>query len=259
MARSGADAERRRAQIAALLQRQPRVSNADLARRFRTHIMTVRRDLETLEREGRVVRCYGGAVPAHRITLEFAFDARYQRRIAEKQRIAEAAAALVRGGQVLFLDTGTTTLEVARAVARRAMKCRVATSSLVVASALWACQTVELHLIGGQVRQGSPDMVGPAGEILLGMLTADIAFLGSDGLDPATGSYADDFETARVTTCMAEHARRVVVVSDAEKLGRRGGVRCLPIKRLQTLITDRSADRVLVARLRRAGVEVILV
>lgn len=234
------------------------VSTAEMARRFGVSAMTIRRDLQAIEEAGGAVRRYGGAIAARRITFEFAFDERHQQHLDEKRRIGQAAAELVEGGQTIFLDTGTTTLEVARAVARRGVRCSAVTSSLVIASELWGQATVELRLVGGRVREGSPDLVGPETALALEKLTADIAFVGSDGIDPARGCFAMDSETAQVAECMCRHARRVVVVADASKLGGAGAVRFLAIETMKELITDASADKSAVALLRKKGVKTTL-
>jgi len=259
MARSAAQAEQRRRELTRLLARDGRVLTGRMARRFRVSPMTIRRDLCALERAGVAVRSYGGAVAAQRITFEFAFDARRRRHLGRKRRIGREAAARVRDGQTVFLDTGTTTLEVARALARTATDCTVVTSSLVIASELWAAANIELMLLGGRVRRTSPDLAGPGTELLLEKLTADLAFLGSDGIDPARGCFAGDAEAARIAERMAAAAGRVVVVADSSKLGAASAVRYLTPDAMDELITDRGADEAAVDALRRAGVEVTLV
>ena len=192
MARSGAQAEERRRKLARLMAAGREVSTTRMAERFGVSPMTIRRDLRALQEDGVAVRSYGGAIGAQRITFEFAFDERRRRRLREKRRIGKAAAALVEPGQTVFLDTGTTTLEIARALARSDVACQVVTSSLVIAGELWARPGCELLLLGGRVREGSPDLAGPATELMLDRLSADLAFVGSEGVDPARGSFAAD-------------------------------------------------------------------
>ncbi len=234
------------------------VSTTRMAERLGVSPMTIRRDLKALEDAGVAVRSYGGAVGAQRITFEFAFDERRRRRLREKRRIGKAAAAFVQPGQTVFLDTGTTTLEIARSLARSDVPCMVATSSLVIAGELWGRPGCELLLLGGRVREGSPDLVGPATELMLDRLTADLAFVGSEGVDPARGSFAADLETAQVAGRMARNAARTVVVADDSKLGRPGPVLYLPVADMTELITTRGADLSVVRRLRRRGVKVHL-
>jgi DeoR/GlpR family transcriptional regulator of sugar metabolism len=241
---------RRREALRAMLSRGEAVATTALARRFGVNGITIRRDLTDLQREGTVVRTHGGAVPAQRITFEFALEERRRRRLDEKRRIGAAAARRVREGQTLFLDTGTTTFELARALVAAAPPCRGATSIL------WGRPGIELHLLGGRVRDGSPDLVGSGTELMLDRLAADLAFVGSEGLDPARGNFAEHVDAARVTERMAANARRVVVVADQSKLGKTGPARCLAIAEIDELITDRGADRRIVAALRARGVKV---
>ena len=259
MPRSPAQALRRRRLLGETLAGRRRVSVAAAARRFGVAPMTIRRDLRALEETGLAVRCYGGAVAAQRITFEFAFDQRRRKRLAEKKRIGDKAARQVRTGETVFLDTGTTTLQVARALAGSDVSCRVATSSLLIASELWANERIELILLGGRVRKGSPDLVGPGTEVMLERLSADVAFLGSDGIDPARGSFAMDIEAAHVAERMAAAARRAVVVADSSKLGATSAARYLRTHDMDELISDRAADGSAVAALRRRGVKVTLV
>ena len=259
MARSSAQLEKRRRELLERLGRGESISTTRMARRFGVTAMTIRRDLKALAADGALLRCYGGGIAARRITFEFAFDERRQKHLAQKRRIGRKAATLLAGRQTVFLDTGTTTLEVARALAARDTPFKAVTSSLVVASELWGRERIELMLLGGRVRPGSPDLAGPATEDMLEKLTADVAFLGSDGIDPKRGSFAGDFESASVARRMAESARRAIIVADASKLGRSGAVRYLSTEKMPELITDRAAPKAVVAALRRRGVRVTLV
>lgn len=259
MPRGPAQARRRQRELAERLARGEPVATTEMAERLDVNPMTIRRDLEALERSGLAVRCYGGAVPARRISFEFAFDERHRQRLESKRRIGNAAAGRVRGNQTVFLDTGTTTLETARALAGRGVPFSAVTSSLVIASELWGRDAVDLLLLGGRVRNGSPDLAGPATEVLLDRLTAHVAFLGSDGVDPERGFFAEDLETARVSERMVANAERVVVVADSSKLGRAGGVRFARREEVDEIITDREAARSVIASLRRAGVMVTAV
>jgi len=259
MSRTPSQAESRRRELAQVLSQDGEVSTAAAAERFGVSEMTIRRDLGVLEQSGVAVRSYGGAVAAQRISFEFAFDERRRRNLPQKRRIGRHAAGLVEPGQTVFLDTGTTTLQVAVALSAISVRCTVATSSLVIASTLWGKEAVDLILVGGRVRRGSPDLVGPGTELMLDRLTADVAFIGSDGVDAARGSFAGNMETARVAERMAANARRVVVVADASKLGAAGGARYVAADGMDELITNRGADTEQVKALRAHGVRVTLV
>jgi DeoR family transcriptional regulator of aga operon len=259
MTRSPAQAERRRRELTELLSRDGDISTTEAARKLGVSAMTIRRDLKVLEDAGILVRRYGGAVARQRATFEFTFDERRRKRTEQKQRIGAEAARRVQPGWTVFLDTGTTTLEIARSLAAANIRCRVVTSSLVIASLLWGHPDIELVLVGGRVRHGSPDLVGPGTGLMLDMLTADIAFIGSDALHPERGSFAGDFDTADVAERMVANARTAVIVADSSKLGLAGPARYLRTEDIRELITDHGADQSAVTVLRRRGVSVTLV
>jgi DeoR/GlpR family transcriptional regulator of sugar metabolism len=259
MAAHSTQVQKRRRELTRMLSSNGEVSTAGAAERFGVSQMTIRRDLDALEESGVAVRAYGGAVAAQRISFEFAFDERRRRNLSEKRRIGACAAAMIEPGQTVFLDTGTTTLQVAEALSADPVGCTVATSSLVIASTLWGKGAIDLILVGGRVRRGSPDLVGPGTELMLDRLTADVAFVGTDGIDPARGSFAGDMETARVAERMAANARKVVVVADGSKLATAGSARYVATEGIDELVTDTGATREHVEALRERGVEVTLV
>lgn len=259
MARSAAPAKKRMTELAELLSRQENVSTSELAQHFGVSEMTIRRDLKQLEKSGLALSCYGGAVAARRITMEFNFDERHRTNLKQKERIGAAAADLVKDGQTLILDTGTTTLELARALAKRNIRVSIYTTSLVIASELWGKEHITLYLLGGQVRSGSPDLAGPLAEIVLERVTVDFAFLGSDGIDPQRGSFAADLETARISERMAVCAKRLVVIADSSKLGRPGAVRYAGFDQIDLLITDKAAPKEHLKTLKKRGVDVTCV
>jgi len=239
-----------------ILRSKKDVSTFDLASRFNVSEMTIRRDLKQLEAEGIAIPCYGGAVAAQRITFEFNFEKHRRTHLKEKKRIGEAAVDEIKSGQTIFLDTGTTTLELAKAMTNESIQFTVVTASLAIASELWARSNITLQLLGGQVRGSNPDLVGPLTELMLEKLTADIAFLGSDGVSPSRGSFASDLETARIAERMVACAKRVIVVCDSSKIGRVGLVRYAGLNELNFLITDNNVDRSMLNRLTTRGLKV---
>ncbi len=252
-------ARQRQAQLAERLARGQTITVTEAAREFRVAAMTIRRDLAALAESGKAMRCHGGAVDSRRVRFEFEFSERQRTNSDAKRRIGRAAAGRVTAGQTVILDTGTTAHEVARALVRAHIPCTVITNSLVQAAALWGNSHVQVMLTGGKVRGHSPDLIGPAAERVLEMLTADIAFLGSDGIDPQRGCFATDIEASAVVRRMAASARKVVVVADSSKLGHAGGAHFLPVEAMHELITDRKAAPAAVHAVREKGVRVTLV
>ncbi len=232
----GIESHPRHRRILELLARDGEVSVQQLSSLFAVTPMTIRRDLEALEREGRLTRTHGGAVYSQRAVIEFAFLERGREHQAEKQAIAREAARLVEPGMRLVLDTGTTSLAVAHRLTGTP-RLTVLTTSLAIASALHAHENIELILLGGNVRRSSPDLTGPLTEENLARFRVDIAFVGCDGAD-ATGAYTTDMAVARVTRAMIGCARRVVLVADSSKFGREAFVRYAAWENFQQVITD---------------------
>jgi DeoR family transcriptional regulator of aga operon len=175
----------------------------------------------------------------------------------EKVRIAEAAAHMIRQGQVVILDSGTTTTAIARAC-RHFKSLTIVTNATNIAAEL-ADTPVEVILTGGVLRKNSFSLVGPLAEESLRKLSADLLFLGVDGFDVRYGLTTPNLLEARVNRAMAESARRTVVVCDASKFGRRSLSLILPTSAVHETITDKSISMHDLKALRRADVEVKLV
>ncbi|MBN1553668.1 MAG: DeoR/GlpR transcriptional regulator [Phycisphaerae bacterium] len=259
MPRNSKQSDDRQKRIFRLLEEHNEVNTAALADRFGVTEMTIRRDLKVLFEKGLARPFYGGAIATRRITLEMQFDQRRNCHLEEKRRIGKAAAERIPEGATVFLDTGTTTLEVAMEIVKRNVACHIITASLAVAGRLWGKGNVRLSLVGGEVRKNSPDLVGPISEWMTEKLSADIAILGSDGIHPKRGSFSAELETARIAERMACNAEKVIVVADHTKIGRRGAARYASFDRIDVIITDRKAKRDDLGRIRRQGVDVLTV
>ncbi|MCC7518218.1 MAG: DeoR/GlpR transcriptional regulator [Verrucomicrobiae bacterium] len=246
----------RRTGIAETLGTLGECSVGRLARKFGVSEMTVRRDLQALADEGRVLRTHGGAAAAERISFEFKFLERARERQDAKEAIARAAAALVRDGRSVLMDSGTTTLALARQLKSR-RDLTILTSSLPIASELQFCDAIVVYLLGGQIRRQSPDLVGVIAEATLENVRADLAFLGADAVDIRGLAYNKSPEVARMLGHMARAAREVYVVADSSKIGRTELMCFGRITRWSGLVTDRELSRKHAAALRRAGVRLL--
>jgi DeoR family transcriptional regulator of aga operon len=250
--------EERRREILVLLQTDGRVLVSDLARRFRTSLITIRKDLEVLHHQGELERTHGGALPMKTGALkDRSLREKEGMHRREKLRIAEAAAHMIRQGQVIILDSGTTTTAIARAC-RHFKSLTIVTNATNIAAEL-ADTPVEVILTGGVLRKNSFSLVGPLAEESLRKLSADLLFLGVDGFDVRYGLTTPNLLEARVNRAMAESARRTVVVCDASKFGRRSLSLILPTSAVHETITDKSISMHDLKALRRADVEVKLV
>jgi DeoR family transcriptional regulator of aga operon len=250
--------EERRREILELLQADGRVLVSDLAGRFRTSLITIRKDLEVLHHQGELERTHGGALPMKTGALK---DRSLQEKEGmhrrQKLRIAEAAAHMIRHGQVIILDSGTTTTAIARAC-RHFKSLTIVTNATNIAAEL-ADTPVEVILTGGVLRKNSFSLVGPLAEESLRKLSADLLFLGVDGFDVRYGLTTPNLLEARVNRAMAESARRTVVVCDASKFGRRSLSLILPTSAVHETITDKGISMHDLKALRKADVEVKVV
>lgn len=223
-------------QILNRLSGRDEITVADLSEHFQVTSMTIRRDLDALERQGRVTRTHGGAILAAPSVVAFSFQARRQARMAQKKAIAREAVGRVEPGMTVLLDTGTTTLEVAKALASIS-DLRVLTSSLAIASALLAHDGLELVLLGGTVNRNSPDLSGPLTEDNLAAFRADITFVGADAVDEK-GLYTSSQQIARVSRTMLATAKQTVLVADSGKFGETAFARFAQWREIDELITD---------------------
>jgi DeoR family transcriptional regulator, aga operon transcriptional repressor len=249
--------ERRRA-ILDLLVRQGRVLVTELSRHFDTSQVTIRKDLEILHAQGQVHRTHGGALPARDGTLEDpTLREKEKLHRQEKLRIAECAAAKVKEGQVVILDSGTTTTAIARAL-RGFQHLTIVTNAVNIAAEL-AGTAIEVILTGGTLRKNSFSLVGPIAEDTLRRLSADLLFLGVDGFDVRYGVSTPNLLEAKVNRVMVDVAKRTVAVCDSSKFGRRSLSLIVPPSALHEIITDRGLLKTDLRVLKRAGIEVTLV
>ncbi|MSU23256.1 MAG: DeoR/GlpR transcriptional regulator [Opitutus sp.] len=248
----------RQNQIRERFSAQPGVSIAELAREFDVSEMTIRRDLAALEAKTHIQRTHGGAVLTERMILEFDYRERREQNRAAKRAIAAEARQLVQPGQRLLLDTGTTTLELA-ALLVDGEDLTVITPSLAVASELQHAAGVEVILLGGVIRRGSPDLTGPVTEHCLEMFAADLAIQGADGIGLDGTIYNSDLRLARVDKLMRHAAKRSCVLADHTKIGTTALARNGSLADVDTFITDCGAPAEALRRFTKLGVKVVTV
>jgi DeoR family transcriptional regulator of aga operon len=249
--------ERRRA-IVEMLYDDGRVLVADLAQRFRTSVITIRKDLQFLHHQGQLERAHGGALPVKTGALmDSSLQEKERLHRQEKMRIAAKATQMIGRDQVIILDSGTTTTAIAR-VCRQQKNLTFVTNATNIAAEL-ADSPVEVILTGGVLRKSSYSLVGPLAEESRRKLSADLLFLAADGFDVRYGLTTPNLLEARVNRAMAESARRTIVVCDSSKFGHRSLSLILPTSAVHETITDENIPKHDLNALRQANVEVTLV
>lgn len=258
---NGVSAHERRERIARLVDEGQRVSVADLTSRFGVTDASIRRDLIVLEGAGRLRRVHGGAVSHAAKLTGGAFANKLRLRRSEKARIGAVAARLVGPGDVVLFDSGTTVAQIPAqmpSALRGAGVITAVTYSLPVIEEIGGWEAPHLVGLGGLYLPDYRAFVGPQTIAGLRELTADIVFLGCDGLTMDAGLTTPHVLVAEVGAAATGRARRVVAVADSSKLGRQGFAPIVPLSEVDVLITDEDADPARVAEIRAAGVEVLL-
>ena len=250
-----ASPEERRRWLLDRLGREGRLVAAALAQELDTSEDTIRRDLRELAAAGLVQRVHGGALPPSPGPLPFA--ARRERASEAKERLAAAALDLVRDGQLLLLDGGTTNLAFARRLPP-ALRLTLVTPSPAVAMALEEHPNVEVVLLGGRLDRASQNAVGGQALEMVRGLRADLCLLGVCSLAAGTGVTVTGYEEAELKRAMVASAGEVAALVTAEKLGTAAPFVVGPADILHHLITERAAPAPLLAELANHGIAVRL-
>lgn len=242
--------------ISEAVQATGRVRVTDLAARADVSEMTVRRDLEELEERGVLTRVHGGAVSNVSRSFEPGFAARSLRQAEAKQRIGARAAGLIRDGETLVIDAGTTSLHVARALPHD-IRVRVLALSLHIADALADLPNATLMVPGGVVRRHERSFVGGMTTATFAQLAFDTVILTCGGID-ITGVTEYELDDAATKQAALASARRAIVVADSTKLGAVAFARVCRLDQIDVVVTDSGASDADLAALREAGVDVIV-
>lgn len=230
-----------------LLRTQTSASIADIAAECCVSEMTIRRDLHKLAQTGQVFRVPGGARIARSFGAEKPFLERLHKMADAKQRIGRAAAELVADGGSVSLDSGTTTLCIARHLRER-RNIVVFTFSLAVLEELAGAESIRVELTGGTYRPSSHDLVGNSVNEALRAVSADTVFIGAAALSFTKGVMVNDPDAQRA---LLDSGRRRVLVLDSSKIASEALYGLCPLKKCDLVITDNGIERGHLARLRR--------
>jgi DeoR/GlpR family transcriptional regulator of sugar metabolism len=252
------DVHKRRLETAELIEQHGEAKVEELSALFGVSDMTIRRDLEALEREGIIKRVRRGAISATSRSYEPPFALRAGRFREEKSRIGRAASSMVSEGETVILDVGSTVLAAAE-VLRERRNITILTPSLRAAWLLADKPDLRIIVTGGIVRPGERSLVGALSERAFESLYCDTLLMGIGGIDVCAGFTEFNLEDARVKQEAMQFSQRRIVLADASKLGKVAFARVAGLHEVDALVTDMDADSDTVAELRGAGLEVITV
>jgi DeoR family transcriptional regulator of aga operon len=249
-----------------LLVERGRLDVEEAATELEVSAATIRRDFDQLAEQQMLVRTRGGAV-VHGVSYELPLRYKTARHASEKQRIAKAVADLIAPGEAVGLTGGTTTTEVARALAVRpelaatpdGAQLTVVTNALNIANELAVRPQFKIVVTGGVARPQSYELIGPLADGVLGQITLDVAVLGVVAFDAAHGAAAHDEAEAAINRLLCERAERVIVAADSSKLGQRAFARICGAEWVGTLVTDAAAGPETIGRFEEAGIAVMAV
>ena len=232
----------RKQQILSLLKRNGQVIAKDFSQSMGVSEDTIRRDLREMAQEGLLQRVHGGALPASPAVADFAGRERLTPE--GKVAIGRAAARMIRPGQVVILDGGTTARQVAQHLSQD-LKATIVTHSPTIALELVNHPDVDVILIGGRLFKHSVVAVGAAAIEAISQVHADTYFMGVTGVHPKTGLTTGDYEEAAVKRALSHAAAETFVLASSEKLNAASPYEVLPLAEISGIITERSADATL--------------
>jgi len=250
---AGLDEFEREQAILLALEDAGRVQVNELAARFGVSAVTVRKDLDALERRSLLRRIRGGAVSAGN-TDEGAWAMRVRHGVEAKQAIARAAAELVRSGDVIALDSSTTAYHLAREIVDR-RNLVVITNGLRTAQLLMQESTAMVLLPGGTLRRSAESLVGPIGDLLAGRGRIDKGFFGLVGLSASLGLLEVSADEAHTKSFIASACNEVYGLFDSSKASRFALHPFVPVDRVTALYTDSDIPPSFVTEWQRRGVE----
>ncbi len=249
--------EERLREIMRLLEKENRVLINDLCKIFNTTSVTIRKDLDLLENQGILKRTHGGAILHKPLFRGLALDEKEKLNSQEKMQIANEAVKLINEGDVIILDSGSTTTYLAKKM-KNLKGITVITNALNIALEL-ADSELEVILTGGALQKNSSTLIGPLADEVLGKISADKLFHGVDGIDYDLGLTTPNITEAKTSRVMMQRAGQNILLVDSSKFGRRSlGVIC-QMKEIDKIITTKKMDKQEINRLKGMNLEVIIV
>lgn len=245
----------RQEKILEYINEKQHVKTQELADLFQASVVTIRNDISELASRGLVIKTHGGALCCqHSPNMEIPSVIRLQENIESKQVIAEVAAAMIEDGDVIILDSGSTTLEIAKRI--HAQNVTVLTNDIKIASVLAERGGISVMVTGGTLLPAVYTLVGAQALELFTTVRVKKLFLGCDAVDFEWGISNRTFEEIQVKTAMMNAAQEVIAVVDCSKFNRQVFAQLCGMEAINTFITDRisASDR---ERLESLGVRVM--
>ncbi|WP_447641123.1 MULTISPECIES: DeoR/GlpR family DNA-binding transcription regulator [Chitinophagaceae] len=246
--------------ILKLLQKEESVKVADLADKLQVSLVTIRKDLKILEQKNLLFRTHGFISKSDPYPTEINVNEKESILKEEKIRIGQAAAHLVNTDNPILIASGTTVLQMARALnTSERQNLVIVTSAMNVSMALRDKPNIEILQLGGIVRHSSTSVVGPYAESMLEGLAFSTLFLGVDGIDLEYGCSTSNVMEAKLNKAMIKAAQRTIVLTDSSKFGKKGFGKICNLSDIDQIITDKNITAQTAKKIEKAGIELIIV
>ena len=234
-------AEERKLKIKEILHQNRKVTVTELVDLFKVSSATIRSDLRELNGQEQIVRTHGGAIIEAGAGFEPDAEQKRDLYLSVKRQIARLAIELIQPGDTVILDTGTTTLELAKLITPQ-HDITVVTNDFEIARVLEAIDTVTVLMLGGEVRKKFHCTIGAAGIQLLAQLSVDKAIMATNSLSLAKGASTPNLQQAETKKAMISSARKVILLCGYHKLGRDSFAQFASLNQIDTLVTERMDD-----------------
>lgn len=248
----------RRVLILEKLDSKGQVAVISLSQELGVSEVTIRNDLTRLEQKNMLIRARGGAIKVDRVGIDFTLSDKKKQHFEEKLRIGKAAATLIESGDTIILDSGTTTMEIAKNLSNLE-SLTVITNALNIANKLAEHEKVNIIVPGGFLRKNSLSLIGTTAEESFKNFFCDKLFIAVDGLDTTHGLSTPNVEEAHLNRVMISISKQVIVVTDSSKFHKRSFAFIAPLSAVDVVITDAGIPPEDHKKLETAGIKVIIV
>lgn len=251
-------AAERKLRIIELVKHQQVATVSDLAKEFQVHEATIRRDLAEIEQEGLLKRTHGGVIVDKGANMEPSFSERVSDQLDQKARIGKKAASLIEEGDHVIIDSGTTTIHIARHLVNRT-NITVVTNDINVAAELRDSTGITVIVTGGTLYHASFMLNGMYTDSLLGSIHVQKAFIGTPAIHPIHGLTHPEAQLVPTKQGMIKAAQEIIVVADDTKIGKVSLHTVAPISSVHTFITGSEASDSQMKLFKDSGVHLVTV
>lgn len=241
-----------------ILQLQGGVSVTDLSQRLNVSEVTIRKDLTALEKQNKLYRTHGRAIPISPYIGDRHINEKEKQYVLEKQAIGKAAAAMIHEHDSILMASGTTILFAAKQLVE-AKNITVITASVSVSSMLSQNKDIDVVQLGGLVRESSVSVVGSFAENMLKYFNCSQLFIGADGVDLEFGVTTTNMMEANLNRMMMDASQQTILLVDSSKFGKKGFSKICNLDKVDMIITDKNIPQMYLDSLTNLGIEVTIV